>query len=75
MLIKKPARARRSKNVVMCTRCGKHIAEWPGDGDDELCQECWEAFCSESWWVLCAPFWGEPPRAEVVGPVLKSAGR
>ena len=30
--------------------CGKASAGWPGDGDAELCQDCWEAACSESWW-------------------------
>lgn len=36
---------------TICSRCGGK-AEWMGIGDEDLCQECWEAHCSEEWWRL-----------------------
>ena len=36
---------------MICTRCGKELAEWHF-GDDHYCQMCWEAHCSEEWWRL-----------------------
>lgn len=34
--------------------CGQPHDGWPGEGDSELCQDCWEAHCSESWWHYIA---------------------
>lgn len=33
--------------------CGQPHDGWPGEGDDQLCQMCWEKACSDSWWRIC----------------------
>jgi hypothetical protein len=38
-----------------CVRCNRDTSGemmWPDKGDNDLCQECWEAECSRSWWQM-----------------------
>jgi len=37
---------------MICTRCGRELAEWIISEDEAYCQMCWEAHCSEEWWRL-----------------------
>jgi hypothetical protein len=32
--------------------CGEPSEGWPGPGESELCQMCWEAQCDASWWRM-----------------------
>jgi hypothetical protein len=36
----------------MNCKCGEPHDGWPGEGDGQLCQMCWEAECDESWWRM-----------------------
>lgn len=38
-----------TETAVRCP-CGALADGWPGEGDDELCQSCWEKACDEAWW-------------------------
>lgn len=34
-------------------KCGKPHDGWPGEnGEDQLCQDCWERECDKSWWQM-----------------------
>ena len=37
---------------MICSRCGKELAEWIFGEGEAYCQMCWEAHCSEEWWRL-----------------------
>lgn len=32
--------------------CGQASDGWPGEGEAELCQDCWEQRCSDAWWEM-----------------------
>lgn len=46
-------------------KCGTVIDDpadaWPGDGDDVICTDCWEAKCSDAWWAALAQLAGYEP--------------
>ncbi len=39
---------------ALCCPCGEIAEGWPGQGDEQLCQECWEAQCDRAWWDALA---------------------
>ena len=47
-------RMEKDQKAKIC-QCGQPSDGWPGDGDGELCQMCWEAECDamiRSWWAM-----------------------
>lgn len=48
-------------------RCGETIEAgdgWPGEGDETICQGCWEAYCDRTWWAMVAALAGEDAAGE-----------
>jgi hypothetical protein len=42
--------------------CGELHDDWPGNGQEKLCQMCWEAQCAESFWS----YWGREDETQEV---------
>lgn len=41
---------KQNPDVRLCP-CGTPSDGWPGEGEAELCQSCWEEYCNKTWWA------------------------